>query len=192
MSYAAPRALLLLLTCLLLLGGCKKNDDYLYSSYSITNATGFNASMKSRVDGEVIALPNAATTAVRSKTSLPGLFDISSPQTSLRFDARETGTNKYQLVTYGADLEYRITGLGGAKAADLTYQNGKGGTSQSSNVTLPASVGATVFGGGFVYISAQNRGTSGGITVEIYNKGQLYKTTSAYGAYCIATASGTL
>jgi hypothetical protein len=176
----------------LLLAGCKKNDDYLYHNFSIANTTGFNASMKSRVDGETFALPNGATTGIRAKTSIPGLFDITSTQTSLRFDARELKSDQYQLYTYSADVEYRITGTGGTKAADLTYQNARGTTSQNSNVTLPVTVPLTVFNGGFVYISAQNRASSGGVTVEIYNKGTLYKSNSAYGGYAIATASGTL
>jgi hypothetical protein len=86
-----------------------------------------------------------------------------------------------------ADVEYRVTGT----RADLTYANATGGTAQESRVTLPWSYrinGART--GQFLYISAQNTGDSGSVTVSIYKRGVLFKTTTSTGAFVIATASG--
>ena len=44
--------------------------------------------------------------------------------------------------------------------------------------------------GDFVYLSAQNNGDYGYITVEIYVNGMLFKSSSSTGGYVIATASG--
>ncbi|HEY9805675.1 MAG TPA: hypothetical protein V6D04_03855 [Candidatus Obscuribacterales bacterium] len=175
----------------LALSACSKDDDFLTKSYSVTNNTGFDASFTSRSNGDTFSVPNNRTTDFKSETSVIGLFDITSTQTPLRFGTTETGANQYRLYTYGADLEYRITGAGAATTADLTFQNAQGGTSQQSNVRLPAAIPIRVFSGGFVYISAQNRASSGGVTVEIYRRGQQFGSNSAYGGYCIATASGT-
>ena len=84
------------------------------------------------------------------------------------------------------DAEYRVTG----SRADLTYANAQGGTAQASSVTLPWSYKFSASTGQFLYISAQNTGDSGSITVSIYKRGVLYRTTSSTGAFVIATASG--
>lgn len=84
-------------------------------------------------------------------------------------------------------VEYRVIG----SRADLTYVTSQGGTAQAANQTLPWSYTMTFAQTGqFLYISAQNTGDSGPITVQIYRRGVLFRTTTSTGAFAIATASG--
>ncbi len=83
---------------------------------------------------------------------------------------------------------YKITGT--AKAVDVTLSNPTGGTEQYSGVYLPVQVTYNSFSDSFVYISAQNDGSYGSVTVSIYVNNALFKTSTSSGAYVIATASG--
>ena len=74
---------------------------------------------------------------------------------------------------------------------DVTLNNSSGGTEQFDNVPVPHTYSYKTFSDDFLYISAQNQGDSGSVTVSIYLKGDLYKTSTSVGAYVIATASGT-
>lgn len=86
------------------------------------------------------------------------------------------------------DIVYEITGS--AKSADVTLSNSTGGTEQFGNVTIPWSYTDKSFSGRFLYISAQNKGEYGTVTVSIYMDGQLFKTSTSSGEYVIASASG--
>jgi uncharacterized repeat protein (TIGR02543 family) len=86
------------------------------------------------------------------------------------------------------EVVYRITGT--ASSVDVTLNNPTGGTEQYSNVPLPKEYSYSSFSDDFVYISAQNQGEYGTVTVSIYVDGVLFKTSSSSGAYVIATASG--
>jgi hypothetical protein len=83
---------------------------------------------------------------------------------------------------------YKITGT--AEEVNVTLSNPTGGTEQYSSVSLPYKYSYDSFSDDFVYISAQNQGASGTVTVSIYVNGELFKTSSSSGAYVIATASG--
>jgi len=85
---------------------------------------------------------------------------------------------------------YEVTGT--AQSASLTYQNKDGGTSQESDVSLPWTYSFEGKGGDFVYISAQNNGETGSITVTIYRDSEVFRTSTSTGAYTIATASDSL
>jgi len=100
---------------------------------------------------------------------------------------RSTTRKTYTSTTYS--IEYRVTGT--AKYADVCYENEDEGTSMQDDVK----VGVWKYKfkakrGQFLYISAQNCGKSGSITVSIYVDGSLYKKSTSSGAYVIATASG--
>lgn len=111
-------------------------------------------------------------------------YDSVSGGVTLTADTRRDQT----LNASSPALEYRVRG----SRASLTYENCSGGTSQNSSANLPWSFTCPTFGSGqFVYISAQNTGDSGTITVQIYKRGVLYKESSSSGAFAIATASGT-
>jgi hypothetical protein len=84
-------------------------------------------------------------------------------------------------------VTYRVDGT--ARSASLTYQNAQGGTQQET-VALPWEQPMTAQAGSFVYISAQNQGESGNVTVHIIVDGTEFKQSTARGAYAIASASG--
>ena len=83
---------------------------------------------------------------------------------------------------------YKLDGT--AQEVNVTLSNDTGGTEQYTDVTLPKKYTYTSFDDSFTYISAQNQGASGTVTVSIYVNGELFKTSSSSGAYVIATASG--
>lgn len=89
-------------------------------------------------------------------------------------------------------VKYAVTGT--AKKVSITIENENGGTSQFSDVSVPWSYTFPVKKkpGTFVYVSAQNEGSSGSVTVKIYRDGKVFKSSTSSGAYVIATASGTL
>ncbi len=86
------------------------------------------------------------------------------------------------------EVEYRITGT--AKSVNVTLSNERGETSQYSNISLPYSFTYDNFYDNWLYLYAQNNGDYGSVKVSIFKNGMLYKTTSSYGAYVIATVSG--
>jgi hypothetical protein len=77
---------------------------------------------------------------------------------------------------------------GSAATVDVTYQDADGDTAQQSGVRVPwsHSVGR---GSDFLYISAQNQGSSGSVTCSIRNNGRVVKQATSSGAYVICTAS---
>jgi hypothetical protein len=75
-------------------------------------------------------------------------------------------------------------------------ENAGGNTEQLSDVPLPWFTSFTVevekYGYFFVYVSAQNQGSSGTVTATIYRDGSVFETATSSGAYVIATASGSI
>jgi len=115
--------------------------------------------------------------------------------TSVEIANWELETRTPSEVTYeitGTDLTlyevvYEITGT--AEIVNVTLANATGGTEQCS-VHIPRRFLYSSFTDSFLYISAQNQGEYGTVTVSIYINGELFKTSSSSGAYVIATASG--
>lgn len=127
-----------------------------------------------------MVIPSA--TALSISYSLTG-YDFQSSTITFTADTRRDVT----LSVASPALEYRVTG----SRASLTYSNCTAGTSQVGAANLPWSFTcSSVPSGQFVYISAQNTGDSGTVTVSIYKRGVLYRTSSSTGAFVIATASG--
>jgi len=85
------------------------------------------------------------------------------------------------------EVEYKITGT--ASQVDVTLNNASGGTEQYDNVSVPHTYTYETFDDWFLYISAQNQGEYGSVTVTIYLNGEVVKTSTSSGAYVIATAS---
>ena len=77
-------------------------------------------------------------------------------------------------------VEYRVTGT--ATRASMTYATSGGGTAQQADRTLPWSFDTTMSRGEFVYISAQNSGSSGCVNVEIRVRSQSFRSTQSCGA----------
>jgi len=84
-------------------------------------------------------------------------------------------------------VEYKITGT--ASQVDVTLQNATGGIEQHDNASVPHSYAFNAFTGWFLYISAQNQGGYGSVTVSIYLNGRIVATSTSSGAYVIASAS---
>jgi hypothetical protein len=76
--------------------------------------------------------------------------------------------------------------------ADLTYENGSGGTEQQHDARVPWNKTLYVRPGQFVYLSAQNGMEFGGITCEILVEGHVYKRSTSSGGYTIASCSGSV
>jgi len=118
------------------------------------------------------------------------------------FDASVEGHSQLQVYYYETDnfvtisnvytyeIEYKISGT--ASSVDVTLNNSNGGTEQYDNVSVPHTYSYKNFNDDFVYISAQNQGESGSVTVKIYHRGTLFKSSTSSGAYVIATASGSI
>jgi hypothetical protein len=87
----------------------------------------------------------------------------------------------------GPEVEYEVTG--NVHAVSVTLGNATGGTEQYNNYALPFRMSYNSFPASFLYISAQNQGEGGYVTVNIYYEGQLIKTSTSSGSYTIATAS---
>jgi hypothetical protein len=96
----------------------------------------------------------------------------------------------YVFYQYNFKVQYRISGT--ASSVFVTLNNESGGTSQYSKVKLPVTYDYKKFNDKFVYVSAQNEGASGSVTVEIYYKDKLLKKSTSEGEYVIATASGSI
>ncbi|MGM0628025.1 MAG: MmpS family transport accessory protein [Candidatus Fermentibacterota bacterium] len=88
------------------------------------------------------------------------------------------------------EVEYEVTGS--AYSVDVTYENSGGSTSREYGVGVPWSYRFSADPGDYVYISAQNTGTYGTVTVAIYIDGEIYEAETSERAYCTATASGML
>ena len=88
------------------------------------------------------------------------------------------------------DVRYEVTGS--AETVNITYENDSGGISQVTNVPLPWSI---TFSGDledYVYLSAQNQGETGSVTVTIFKNGDVFKRATSEGSFVIASVSGTL
>jgi uncharacterized repeat protein (TIGR02543 family) len=85
------------------------------------------------------------------------------------------------------EVEYKITGT--ASKVFVTLSNGTGGTEQFDNVYVPHTYTFQTFTNWFLYVSAQNLGESGSVTVTIYLNGAVVGKSTSSGAYVIADAS---
>ncbi|MHA7300856.1 MmpS family transport accessory protein [Pseudarthrobacter sp. MDT1-22] len=97
-------------------------------------------------------------------------------------------TSTQRIVTYEV--------VGGAKSATITYQAPTGTAQASIKVPLVNKSGDMVTfemdRGDFVYISAQNKGTSGNIICRISVDGKVISTVTSSGAYAIASCDGSV
>lgn len=85
------------------------------------------------------------------------------------------------------EVEYEIWGT--ANSVNITLSNSTGGTEQYGNVILPKTFSYIKFSADFLYISAQNTGSSGTVNVRCYLYDNLKDSAHSEGAYVIATAS---
>jgi hypothetical protein len=105
--------------------------------------------------------------------------------TGVVFVLSQVGNGTFDFSSHS--VTYRVDGT--AKFASVVYENEQGGTEQET-VRVPWQKDLTIPGGQFVYISAQNNLSEGGVTVSIVADGKEFKRSESYGGYKIATASG--
>lgn len=81
---------------------------------------------------------------------------------------------------------------GSASRASMTYSGSNESTLQTGDVTLPWSHSFGARKDDFVYLSAQNAGSTGCVRVTITVDGDELETGQSCGAFVIATVSATL
>jgi len=87
-------------------------------------------------------------------------------------------------------VTYVVTGT--ASRASMTYATADSGTAQQGARGLPWQHSWVADMGEFAYLSAQNDGSSGCVTVEIKLDNAPWKSTQSCGAYVIASVSGSV
>ena len=104
----------------------------------------------------------------------------------------DTASNSHTYSRPAARVSDRITYTvsGSTQSASVTYSSGQGATSQRDVIVPWTSAPIQVEPGDFLYISAQNTGNHGTITVKIMSDGMAIRQSTSSGAYAIATASG--
>lgn len=130
------------------------------------------------------------TEIIKSKYGIIPAFIVSvigQPSLKVRYSEYNYSRKVVFWNTYEYKVEYKISGT--AKSVSVTLSNPTGGTEQYSDVDLPKSYSYRYFSDNFLYISAQNNGSSGTVKVKCYYKGQLKDSAYSEGAYVIATAS---
>jgi hypothetical protein len=147
------------------------------STYIETNIDSFTLEPGSTktISSEYGIIPNFVVTVVGQ----PSLF--------VRYSEYEYSSKVVFYSTYEYEVEYKISGT--ATSVNVTLSNSSGGTEQYSNVLLPKNYNYKYFSDNFLYISAQNNGSSGTVKVKCYYKGVLKDSAYSEGAYVIATAS---
>lgn len=86
---------------------------------------------------------------------------------------------------------YRYEVSGSSGRYSITIENVDGNTQQWAEVGNEWAYEWTQTGERWLYVSAQNQNDYGSVTVLIKRDGKTVSTNTSYGAYVIATASGT-
>lgn len=100
-----------------------------------------------------------------------------------------TGCKGGNPLTGSSNIEYRVSGTLTGMRGSITYQSSSGGTSQTSDSTLPWSYSLTAHKDDFLYVSVQNSGRDGCVRAEIYRGDKILDSGFSCGAFVIATAS---
>lgn len=152
-----------------------------------------------KTEGEIAVKPKTKPTLVQTITAVAILFVLgifgtcaicicTQPSKTPTTAPTQTTQPPIQQPAYsGPEVEYEITGS--AQSVSVTLENATGGTEQESTVYLPHTYTYDQFPGSFLYISAQNNGEAGSVTVTIRVNGNVIKTSTSSGAYVIASAS---
>lgn len=131
-----------------------------------------------------------STKTIRSESGKIPTFVVSvieQPSLKVRYSKYNYSSKVVFWNTYEYEVEYKISGT--ATSVDITLSNSSGGTEQYSDVNLPKVYSYSYFSDNFLYISAQNNGSSGTVDVKCYYEGVLKNSAHSEGAYVIATAS---
>lgn len=145
-----------------------------------------------KTDAISFSVNPVSTTTINSEYGLIPYYNVKVDGDSLlqvkEFIYQDLKQIKFSSV-YLYDVEYDVTGT--ADKVNITITNSSGENVQYNNASLPQSFTYSEFNNKNLYVSAENLGETGNVTVSIYLQGELYKTSTASEAYSIATASGT-
>ncbi len=139
-------------------------------------------------EGEVVNLmadPNTGYRFVNWTGDVGTIANVNAASTTITMDSDKSITANFQAIP--PEVEYKITGT--ASKVFVTLSNATGGTEQFDNVHVPHTYTFEKFTNWFLYVSAQNLGESGSVTVTIYLNGAVVATSTSSGAYVIADAS---
>lgn len=103
--------------------------------------------------------------------------------------ATESPTATIGPVSY--EVTYRIEADPDA-VVQLTYANGRGGTSQEDGIVTPWELTVTMQSGDVAYISAQNRQYRSEISCYIEVNGKVGASSTSEGTFVVTTCSGRL
>ena len=112
---------------------------------------------------------------------IPSLFKSPNSSQIVNQTAVNPSTRSVQYIVTGSRSDYNVT-----------YINESGGTEQKNNVKREWSYSFTGKPGGYAYVSAQNQTGTGTTEVKILVDGKVFKNSLSEGAYCIASASGSI
>ena len=91
---------------------------------------------------------------------------------------------------FDVDNTYKYEVTGTAQSVRVTISDENGGTAQHTvNVPWEYSFDKLENEDFFLYLSAQNQGADGTVTVKIYIEDKVIKETTSSGAYCIASVN---
>lgn len=153
---------------------------------------GRGSSPRWRLVGGILAAGTVVLVAGGMISSSAGGVRSSGTGTSL---SGSSGSGSY--TSTDREVLYEVEGT--ATSVDITMET-PSGTSQGSNKKVPLAskdsgkrgISLTMERGDFVYISAQNQGSSGTVTCKISVDGVVISKVTSSGAYTIASCDGTV
>ncbi|MFC9419921.1 MmpS family transport accessory protein, partial [Bacillus mobilis] len=121
----------------------------------------------------------------------------SSNNATLTSSSSDASSTSSDYLSGTRSVLYEVEGT--AEAVNITYQKSTG-MAQQSDLSVPLTRKGTsqrgitfsMNRGDFVYISAQNQGSSGTVTCRISVDGVVVSTVTSRGGYTIATCDGTI
>jgi len=183
--------------CIIILLSCESIvDPDIMEKVTFVNQTNYKINVN--IDSDVIktdtksfSVISGGTIEIKTEYGIIPIFTATvegNSQLQIAYYEGETSVTFERVYEY--EVEYKISGT--AEKVNVTLNNSSGGTEQYSDVATPHSYRYRNFYDWFVYISAQNQGETGNVTVSIYHKGILFDSSTSSGAYVIATASGSI
>ncbi len=166
-------------------------EDILFENKtSYTLSVRFDSALGVETSIDIFTIEPGSTVTVQSQYGIIPILIVSvvgQPSLFVRYSEYEYSSKVVFYSTYEYEVEYKISGT--ATSVNVTLSNSSGGTEQYSDVDLPKNYSYSFFFDNFLYISAQNNGSSGTVDVKCYYQGILKNSAHSEGAYVIATAS---
>ncbi|OJJ20209.1 hypothetical protein BKI52_17215 [marine bacterium AO1-C] len=182
---------------LVALYGCANSpiiEEDLPFEFKVFNATDMELRLVNKETGEKIDLKSGEFTDVESTHTIYSHTIEPVASTTKTIERKEEqfqgGGTYYKIVAYKDKLRYEVSGT--ASTVDITYRDYSGSTVQFTDVSLPHTITYDFVTSDFAYISAQNNGESGTVSVKVYYEDRFKDGATSAGAFVIATASAGL